>query len=227
MIALLEESFENDIPLLGMLQADLFQMLMKDSGRLTQHFARDRWLIINSFRKHVGRVRGQSLIRISLPRTRTGKYFGHRLKRIISYSIDCSSTGTLPRMAEPMATPTFAAQEKHRRSLASKILRFFAFLLLVIILGLTGVGLWLYGAIRAGLPQLEGQLSVAGLSAPVKVIRDKHGVPHISASTLEDLFFAQGYITAQDRLWQMDMSRRAAAGELSEILSPKLFGEGV
>lgn len=130
-------------------------------------------------------------------------------------------------MAAQMATPTFAAQEKHSRSLASKILRFFAFLLLVMILVVTGAGLWMYGAIRAGLPPLEGQLSVPGLSAPVKVIRDKHGVPHINASTLEDLFFAQGYVTAQDRLWQMDMSRRAAAGELSEILSPKFFGEGV
>ena len=57
-----------------------------------------------------------------------------------------------------------------------------------------------------------------GLSAKVLVVRDEQGVPTIEASTLEDLFFAQGYVTAQDRLWQMDIMRRAAAGELSEII---------
>ncbi len=52
----------------------------------------------------------------------------------------------------------------------------------------------------------------------MKVTRDGHGVPTIEAATLEDLFFAQGYVTAQDRLWQMDIMRRFGAGELSEIL---------
>jgi penicillin amidase len=52
----------------------------------------------------------------------------------------------------------------------------------------------------------------------VRVLRDEQGVPTIAAATLEDLFFAQGYVTAQDRLWQMDIMRRASAGELSEII---------
>ena len=60
------------------------------------------------------------------------------------------------------------------------------------------------------------------LSAPVIVRRDAHGVPHIEAATEDDLFVAQGYVTAQDRLWQMDASRRAANGNLAEILGPKL-----
>ena len=71
---------------------------------------------------------------------------------------------------------------------------------------------------RAALPQLDGSLPVKGLSAAVKVTRDSHGVPAIEAATLEDLFLAQGYVTAQDRLWQMDVMRRLAGGELSEIL---------
>jgi penicillin G amidase len=66
--------------------------------------------------------------------------------------------------------------------------------------------------------QLDGTVAVAGLRAPVSVVRSQQGVPHIAASSLEDLFFAQGYVTAQDRLWQMDMTRRFAGGELSEIL---------
>jgi penicillin G amidase len=126
-----------------------------------------------------------------------------------------------------MATPTLNAPVKKPRSLTSRLLRLFGFLVLLVIMAVLTLGIWLYGAIRAGLPQLDGTLAFAGLSAPVSVLRDTHGVPHISAATLDDLLFAQGYVTAQDRLWQMDMSRRAAAGQLSEILSPKLFGDGV
>ena len=69
---------------------------------------------------------------------------------------------------------------------------------------------------------LDGDLHVAGLSAPVTVRRDAHGVPHIEAATQDDLFVAQGYVTAQDRLWQMDAFRRNANGELAEILGPAL-----
>ena len=71
---------------------------------------------------------------------------------------------------------------------------------------------------HSALPQLDGQVQVAGLSSPVTVTRDQHGVPTIEAASLDDLFFAQGYVTAQDRLWQMDIMRRFGSGELSEIL---------
>jgi penicillin amidase len=71
---------------------------------------------------------------------------------------------------------------------------------------------------RSGLPQVDGGVRVPGISSKVRVVRDEQGVPTIEAANLEDLFFAQGYVTAQDRLWQMDMMRRAAAGELSEIV---------
>jgi penicillin amidase len=70
----------------------------------------------------------------------------------------------------------------------------------------------------SALPQLDGRLPVTGLSSPVTVTRDSHGVPTIEAATLDDLFFAQGYVTAQDRLWQMDVMRRFGSGELSEVL---------
>jgi penicillin amidase len=77
---------------------------------------------------------------------------------------------------------------------------------------------WLYGIAHSALPQLDGSVSVPGISSKVRVVRDGQGVPTIEAATLEDLFFAQGYVTAQDRLWQMDIVRRAAAGELSEVI---------
>lgn len=69
--------------------------------------------------------------------------------------------------------------------------------------------------------QTSGRLAVSGLSRPVTVLRDPWGVPHIYAETQEDLFFAQGFVAAQDRLFQMEIWRRAAEGRLAEILGPQ------
>jgi len=73
---------------------------------------------------------------------------------------------------------------------------------------------------RTSVPQREGTIVVAGLREPVAIIRDAYGVPHITAANDHDLYFAQGFVHAQDRLFQMDMERRLARGELAEI-----FGE--
>jgi penicillin amidase len=69
------------------------------------------------------------------------------------------------------------------------------------------------------LPQTSGQIS-APVSARAAIARDALGVPHITAGEWEDAIFLQGYATAQDRLWQMDVIRRLAAGELSEVFGP-------
>src|SRR6202165_2762294 len=100
-----------------------------------------------------------------------------------------------------------------RRNPALRILYYTVCLLLVALIA--GVW-WLYSIARSALPQVDGSVAVERISSKVRVVRDERGVPTIEAATLEDLFFAQGYVTAQDRLWQMDMMRRAAAGELSE-----------
>jgi len=71
------------------------------------------------------------------------------------------------------------------------------------------------------LQQASGRLSVQGLSRPVTVLRDPWGIPHIYADTQEDLFFAQGFVAAQDRLFQMEIWRRTAEGRLAEILGPE------
>jgi len=73
---------------------------------------------------------------------------------------------------------------------------------------------------KASLAQIDGEVKVAGLRAPVQVVRDTWGVPHITAQSVDDLFFAQGYVMAQDRLWQMEMWRRAAEGRMAEIAGP-------
>ncbi len=76
---------------------------------------------------------------------------------------------------------------------------------------------------RQSLATIDGELTVSGLKQPVEVIRDEAGIPHIYAQDDDDLFFAQGYVMAQDRLWQMEMWRRWHEGRLAEIFGPKAF----
>jgi penicillin amidase len=78
-----------------------------------------------------------------------------------------------------------------------------------------GIG---YLVVRRTFPQVDGTSQVAGLQDRVDVHRDKWGVPHIFAHNEHDVFFAQGYVHAQDRLWQMEFNRRVGAGRLSEVL---------
>lgn len=74
--------------------------------------------------------------------------------------------------------------------------------------------------VRRAFPQHDGALRLPGLTAPVTVHRDDHGIPQVYAETAEDLFRAQGYLHAQDRFWEMDFRRHLTAGRLAE-----LFGE--
>ncbi len=121
----------------------------------------------------------------------------------------------IPVKSRPMATSVAAPAA--RKSFLGIAFRIILWILLLVIVAGTLAFLWFYNGARSALPQLDGTISVAGLQAPVSVIRDTHGVPHITAAKLEDLFFAQGYVTAQDRLWQMDLTRRAVGGEMAEI----------
>ena len=72
--------------------------------------------------------------------------------------------------------------------------------------------------LRRPLPQTRGTIHTPGLQRPVEVLRDRWGVPHLYAESEADLFFAQGYVHAQERLWQMELQRRIGSGRLSEIL---------
>ncbi len=92
-------------------------------------------------------------------------------------------------------------------------------LALLLVLALVAA-LWVVWTVRRSFPDYGGEVRLAGLSAPVTVHRDAHGVPQVYADTPEDLFKAQGYVTAQDRFWEMDFRRHVTSGRLSE-----LFGE--
>ncbi|MFO0965334.1 MAG: penicillin acylase family protein [Gemmataceae bacterium] len=71
---------------------------------------------------------------------------------------------------------------------------------------------------RKALAPIAGELKTPGLAASVEILRDKWGVPHIYAKNQHDLFFAQGFVAAQDRLFQLELWRRHAAGEMAELL---------
>lgn len=88
-------------------------------------------------------------------------------------------------------------------------------LLTVVVLVAAGVGAW--WVTRRVLPPLSGDVHVAGLQAPVEVLFDGWGVPHVYARGREDAWFAAGYLHARERLWKMELYRRAGAGRLSEV----------
>jgi len=126
-------------------------------------------------------------------------------------------------MAHPVTLQATHRTARHERHWLRRLLALAAALVVFFSIALTAAALWLRAAAHAALPTLDGTLHLPGLSAPVLVRRDAHGVPHIQAVSQSDLFFAQGYVTAQDRLWQMDMYRRNSSGTLAEVLGPALI----
>jgi len=89
----------------------------------------------------------------------------------------------------------------------------------LVLIGVMAGAYWYF--VRLPLPVTQGEIRVQGLRAPVEVLRDPWGVPHIYAQNNQDLLFAQGFVQAQDRLWQMELNRRVAAGRLSELFGPE------
>lgn len=116
-----------------------------------------------------------------------------------------------------MSTATQISIPAARRSYVPRILLWLS--LAVVTVALAALA-YAYYVAHSALPQLDGQVRTSGVQSPVKVTRDGHGVPTIEAASLDDLFFAQGFVTAQDRLWQMELMRRYGGGELSEIFGP-------
>ncbi len=94
-------------------------------------------------------------------------------------------------------------------------------LALVLVVALAAAAGWAY--LHRSLPQIDGEAAVKGIAAPVEIVRDKEGVPHIFARSERDAWFAVGYAHAQDRLWQMEFQRRVAAGRLAEFIGERAF----
>lgn len=92
--------------------------------------------------------------------------------------------------------------------------------LLAVVVAMAAAGAYWY--VHGKVPQREGEVAITGLSAPVSVRYDERGVPHLQAQNEPDLYRALGYVHAQDRLFQMELVRRLARGELAEVLGSKL-----
>jgi penicillin amidase len=91
-------------------------------------------------------------------------------------------------------------------------------ILILIVLALIGGAVFLQNLKTAAIPDYNKSVNLKGLSTEVTVFRDEFGVPHVYAETEADLYYAIGYVMAQDRMWQMDLLRRVTQGRLSEIL---------
>ena len=78
--------------------------------------------------------------------------------------------------------------------------------------------------VRSSFPTVDGDVALPGLRGRVEVLRDGYGVPQLYADTPEDLFFAQGYVHAQDRFWEMDFRRHVTSGRLSELFGESQLG---
>ncbi len=127
------------------------------------------------------------------------------------------------------AEPRPSAVHLSPKTLVSKPRRFLRFglipvcsILFLAVAAVFAVRLWLGSVARDNLPQISGSIAVRGLATAVTITRDPRGVPTLHAATFDDLLFAQGFVTAQDRLFQMDTLRRHATGELAEILGSGL-----
>ncbi len=95
-----------------------------------------------------------------------------------------------------------------------KVLGIIGIVLLVLVVAAATFGAW---TVRRSFPQVSGELALPGLTSEVTVLRDERGIPQIYADSAEDLMFAEGYVHAQDRFWEMDFRRHITAGRLSEL----------
>ncbi|MBI1377289.1 MAG: penicillin acylase family protein [Frankiales bacterium] len=95
-----------------------------------------------------------------------------------------------------------------------KVLGIIGIVLLLLVVAVTTYGAW---TVRRSFPQTSGEITLQGLTATVDVLRDDRGIPNIYADNTDDLFFAQGYVHAQDRFYEMDFRRHITSGRLSEM----------
>lgn len=135
---------------------------------------------------------------------------------------------TMPdTLASPdvLATPdTPPPPRRSRRSLRRRIaIALVSVVAAVVVIALVAAGLVVW-TIQRSFPQQDGTVTAAGLTSDVTVHRDSLGVPTITADSTDDLFFAQGYVHAQDRFWEMDFRRHVTSGRLSELFGASQLG---
>jgi len=127
-------------------------------------------------------------------------------------------------MSKPPASPYATDDTVQRRSVGRTVgITLFSILAGVVFIALIAVGFITY-TVQRSFPQLSGEVTVTGLDDEVTVQRDGLGIPTITADSSHDLFFAQGYVQAQDRFWEMDFRRHVTSGRLSELFGKSQLG---
>ncbi|MFD4957959.1 penicillin acylase family protein [Microbacterium sp. NPDC058389] len=127
-------------------------------------------------------------------------------------------------MSKPPASPYATDDTVQRRSVGRTVgITLFTIVAVVVVIALVAVGFITY-TVQRSFPQLSGEVTVTGLDDEVTVQRDALGVPTITADSSHDLFFAQGYVQAQDRFWEMDFRRHVTSGRLSELFGESQLG---
>jgi len=127
-------------------------------------------------------------------------------------------------MSKPPASPYATDDTVPRRSVGRVVgITLFSILAAVVVIALVAVGFVTY-TVQRSFPQLSGEITVKGLDEQVTVQRDALGIPTITADSSHDLFFAQGYVQAQDRFWEMDFRRHVTSGRLSELFGESQLG---
>ncbi|MGO3147205.1 MAG: penicillin acylase family protein [Leucobacter sp.] len=124
-------------------------------------------------------------------------------------------------MTQSVAPTNAAHKTLRRRHRGLRVLGWILASIVVIALVAAGLGVW---TVQRSFPTVSGTISVEGLNQGVTVQRDSHGIPTITADTSSDLFFAQGYVHAQDRFWEMDFRRHLTSARLSELFGESQLG---
>lgn len=122
--------------------------------------------------------------------------------------------------ADSPATQTTASNPKRKRR-GLRVIGWILAVIVVVALVAAGLGVW---TVQRSFPTTSGTIEAAGLTNDVTVQRDEHGIPTITAETTDDLFFAQGYVHAQDRFWEMDFRRHMTSARLSELFGESQLG---
>lgn len=123
-------------------------------------------------------------------------------------------------MTRATTSPADASKPQKKR----RLLRAFGWALAALTVICLGAGAFGWFTVQQSFPQTTGNIDVPGLETAVTVQRDSSGIPTITADTTQDLFFAQGFVHAQDRFWEMDFRRHLTAGRLSELFGESQLG---
>jgi penicillin G amidase len=146
----------------------------------------------------------------------TGKALLHWQFRVFQRVLNVAIAETMERPSKDAPDgQQLPSNARARTSVLRMLLRALLWVTSLAVVAGGGVAWWY---VYRPLPRLDGTVVVPGLQKDVTVERDRWGVPHIRANSVDDMAEAQGYVMAQDRLWQMDLLRRIARGQLSEIL---------